>query len=47
MTEKEPMEEKYLSFKLRSILGEEYFWAIAETNPDRYLGSTVSTGGYE
>lgn len=38
MTENERFEERLLSMNLRALLGEDYFWQIADTNPRRYLG---------
>lgn len=39
MTENEYFEERLLSMKLRALLGEDFFWQIAETNPLEFLGS--------
>jgi len=36
------MEERKLSIKLRSVLGEEFFALIADTNPSIYLGEIAS-----
>ncbi|MHC4139072.1 MAG: amidohydrolase family protein [Planctomycetota bacterium] len=42
MVELEKMEERKLSIKLRSVLGEEFFALIADTNPSKYLGEIES-----
>lgn len=38
MAEREREDERLLSMRLRSALGEESWWRIAEENPARYLG---------
>lgn len=38
MAEREREDERMLSMRLRSALGEESWWRIAEENPARYLG---------
>jgi uncharacterized protein len=38
MTENERFEERFLSMRLRGLLGEELFWQIADVNPRRWLG---------
>ncbi len=42
MVEREKLEERRLSMKLRSIVGEDLFELIAHTNPLRYLGESES-----
>lgn len=37
MAEREAVSERAMSIKLRSVLGEQIFWKIAEDNPKRYL----------
>jgi uncharacterized protein len=38
VVEEARLEERRLALRVRSILGEELFWTIAEENPRRYLG---------
>ena len=40
MVKNETYSEKRLSIDLRSILGEDKFWRIANTNPQKFLGES-------
>lgn len=38
MSQQEDFEERLLSMRLRALLGEDLFWQVAESNPERWLG---------